>query len=111
MDAKDEKKYFRIGDVAAKFNVNASLLRYWETQFEELKPLKTKGKERLYTLDNIKLIEQIFELTKTKGYTLAGAKEILSSSKGKLEHQIEIKEKLLKIKGFLEDLKKGLEES
>lgn len=111
MESTDERKYFKIGDVAEKFKVNPSLLRYWETQFEELKPLKTKGKERLYTLENIKLIGQIFELTKTKGYTLAGAKEILSSSKSKLEHQIEIKERLVKIKEFLEDLKKGLEES
>ncbi|MCO6495889.1 MAG: MerR family transcriptional regulator [Bacteroidetes bacterium] len=110
MENQGERKNFRIGEVAKMFKVNTSLLRFWEKEFEELKPHKTKGGERIYREEQIKLISQIYDLTKVKGYTLSGAKEILNISKEKLEVQNEITLKLKRVKDFLEELKMELED-
>lgn len=105
-----EKKNFKIGEVAKMFGVNTSLLRFWETEFEELTPLKTKGGERIYREEHINLIEQIYDLTKNKGYTIPGAKEVLKVAKDKLEFQREMTERLRKIRTFLEKLKNNLDD-
>ncbi|MBX2985019.1 MAG: MerR family transcriptional regulator [Bacteroidia bacterium] len=110
MEHANERKNFRIGEVAKMFKVKTSLLRFWETEFEQLKPLKTKGGERIYRAEHIKLIAQIHDLTKEKGYTLAGAKEILTISNHKLEIQQDITQRLKKVRTILEGLKKELEE-
>lgn len=72
------KRYYTIGEISTMFDVNSSLLRYWETVFVELQPAKTKGGKRKYTKEDVMIIKDIFHLVKTKGYTLEGAKEGLN---------------------------------
>ena len=76
-----DKVYYSIGEVAEMFRVNASLIRYWETEFSILKPKKNKKGNRLFTSTDIQVLQQIYSLVKEKGYTLQGAKEVLKKKK------------------------------
>ncbi|MBP5710970.1 MAG: MerR family transcriptional regulator [Bacteroidales bacterium] len=103
-----EKMYFKIGEVAEMFNVNASLLRYWETQFSEIKPFKNKKGDRYYTKNDVETIRTIHYLTKIKGYKLKGVKEALQNNREASDKNAQIVEKLSKIKDFLIEIKDNL---
>jgi DNA-binding transcriptional MerR regulator len=109
MNLNPDKKFYKISEVAKMFDVNASLLRYWETQFESLQPLKTKSGSRLYDLKSIEVVKQIYSLTKEQGFTLPGAKEIIDKLPQKEPSLADIREKLFKIRGFLQELRNNLE--
>ncbi|HYG51422.1 MAG TPA: MerR family transcriptional regulator [Flavobacteriales bacterium] len=72
-----QKLYYSIGEVADMFGVNTSLIRFWENEFDILKPSKTKKGNRMFTAQDIENIKIIFKLVKGEGYTLQGAKEKL----------------------------------
>ena len=76
-----EKKYFSIGEVADMFKVAASLIRYWEGEFDIIRPKKDKKGNRRYTNDDIQKIRYVYHLVKEKGYTLQGAQEVIASGK------------------------------
>lgn len=107
--ASDEKKFFKISEVAEKFKVQASLLRFWEKEFKALNPQKTKRGDRLYSLQDIEVIEQIYQLVKIQGYTLQGARELMTLQKDKLTHNQRVVKKLKNIRLFLEQLRKDLD--
>ncbi len=107
-DKEPEKLYYSIGEVAALFNVNASLIRFWENEFEILQPKKNKKGNRLFTVEDLSHLKLIYHLVKERGYTLDGAKKKLKNNKGDIEQQVEIKASLLKIRSYLEDLKDQL---
>ena len=88
------KRYYAIGEVADMFDVNASLLRYWESEFPQINPRKASGGKRLYTPSQIEIIYLIYVLTKKKGYTLEGAKTSLQAFKNKRDQLLELKSKL-----------------
>lgn len=71
------KLYYSIGEVAALFNVNASLIRFWEKEFNTIQPKKSKKGNRLFTVKDIENFNKIYHLVKTNGYTLDGAKKVL----------------------------------
>jgi DNA-binding transcriptional MerR regulator len=73
-----EKLYFKIGDVAARYNVNPSLIRYWEQEFEIIKPKKTARGTRLFTRKDVDNFEIIYHLVKEKGMTIQGAKSYMA---------------------------------
>ena len=73
-----EKLYYSIGEVAQKFDVNVSLLRYWEKEFDILKPKKNKKGNRLFTKVDVENIEVIYHLVKERGFTIEGAKKKLT---------------------------------
>jgi len=73
------KMYYSIGEVAKIFGVATSLLRYWETEFVQLKPKKDRNGKRQYSQVDIKTILKIYDLTKIQGHTLEGAKKVLSN--------------------------------
>ena len=75
-----EKKYYSISEVASHFNVNTSLLRYWEKEFEVLEPIKRKGNRRYYTQNDILTILKISDLISSHGFTIEGAKQKLLST-------------------------------
>jgi DNA-binding transcriptional MerR regulator len=107
-DQAPEKLYYPIGEVAEIFGVNASLIRFWEKEFEILKPHKNKKGNRLFTktdLDNLKLI---YHLVKEQGYTLEGARKILESRRQDAEMKMQITATLQRMKRFLEELKDQL---
>ena len=101
------KQYYGIGEVAAMFQVNASLLRYWESEFDVLKPRKNKKGDRFFRPDDIKNLQLIHHLLRERKYTIEGARDFLKKSK-KSNKQFETIESLKKIKSFLLEMKAGL---
>jgi DNA-binding transcriptional MerR regulator len=102
------KRYYTIGEIAKAFNVNTSLLRFWEKEFKEIQPKKKQSGTRKYTPEDIIIIEKIYFLLKKKGLTIEGAKKqlkIKSSLDG--NHQLII-QKLEIIKDNLELIKDKL---
>jgi len=107
-DRKVGKLYYTIGEVSELFEVNPSLIRFWEKEFDILKPQKNKKGNRLFTpkdLDNLKII---FHLVKERGYTLQGAREKLRHNKDGVDKNVEIAESLQKIRDYLLDIKAEL---
>tara|TARA_B100000927_G_scaffold215388_1_gene175724 strand:+ start:5128 stop:5454 length:327 start_codon:yes stop_codon:yes gene_type:complete len=100
-----EKLYYTIGEVANKFNVNISLIRFWEKEFEILKPKKNKKGNRLFTKKDLNNLETIYHLVKERGFKIEGAKKML---KNNIKDDIDIISKLKKIKNFLQKLKDEL---
>jgi DNA-binding transcriptional MerR regulator len=104
-----EKLYYSIGEVAQAFNVNSSLIRYWEKEFDLISPKKNKKGDRFFTPKDIENFKIIFHLVKEKGYTLEGAKVVLQSQKN-LSKKVEIITRLEMVKAELIKLKELLDE-
>ena len=104
------KYYYSIGEVADMFGVNTSMIRYWEKEFDVLRPRKNKKGNRLFTERDVRYVHVIFHLLKVKGYTLAGAKMALKEKFSDYEERIIMLETLEKARGFLLDLDKTLAE-
>ncbi|CAN5352227.1 MerR family transcriptional regulator [soil metagenome] len=103
------KLYFSIGEVAKLFNVNASLLRFWEKEFDIIKPKKNKKGDRMFTQEDVSNFRTIYHLVKERGYTLQGAKEKLKGNKkNETSDNVEMVKSLEKVKGFLLELKSQL---
>lgn len=104
-----EKLFYSITEVAALFNVNASLIRFWEKEFDFLKPRKTAKGNRTYTKKDIENIKLVYHLVKEKGFTLQGAKEKLKQKPAQeINKNLEAIESLNKLKSFLVELKNQL---
>jgi len=101
------KQYYGIGEVAAMFQVNASLLRYWESEFDVLKLRKNKKGDRFFRPEDIKNLQLIHHLLRERKYTIEGARDFMKKSK-KTNKQFETIESLKKIKSFLLEMKAGL---
>ena len=102
-----QKQYYSIGDVAAMFKENTSLIRYWENEFSILKPKKNKKGDRFFRPEDIKNLKMIYHLLRERKYTIEGAKEFLKNNKAAGEKH-EMIESLEKIKSFLIELKNNL---
>ena len=103
-----EKRYYTIGEVAKAFEVNTSLLRFWEKEFKEIQPKKKSSGVRKYTPKDIQNIKLIFHLLKEKGMTIEGAKNHLKNSKSSEENKMDVLKKLERIKKELENLRDNL---
>jgi DNA-binding transcriptional MerR regulator len=99
------KLYWTIGEVAEQLGVNTSMLRYWEKEFGMLRPKRTNRGDRLYTQDDIKLVRTIHELLKDRGYTIQGAKDHLRGAVKQVDATTEVRERLLRIRGELLELR------
>ncbi len=105
-----EKRYYTIGEVAKKFDVSTSLIRFWESQFEMVKPRKNKNGVRQYTKEDLETLKTIYHLVKEKGYTLSGAQEILKK-KTDVSDTVEMIQSLENIKRFLLEIRDKLPQS
>ena len=103
-----EKRYYGIGEVAKAFNVNTSLIRFWEKEFDVLKPKKNAKGNRKFTPDDIKNLKFIYHLVKERGFTLEGAKTHLKEEKKQSLDNFEIISKLETVKSQLIKLKNNL---
>jgi len=103
-----EKRYYGIGEVAKAFNVNTSLIRFWEKEFDVLKPKKNAKGNRKFTPEDIKNLKLIFHLVKERGFTLEGAKTHLKEEKQKTLNNFEIISKLEDVKAQLIKIKEQL---
>lgn len=88
------KLYYSIGEVAERFKVNPSLIRFWEKEFNSIKPHKNKKGNRLFTEKDIENFELIYDLVKRKGFTLEGAKKELRHNRVDLQGKQQIIHKL-----------------
>ena len=103
-----EKRYYGIGEVARAFDVNTSLIRFWEKEFDVLKPKKNAKGNRKFTPDDIKNLKLIYHLVKERGFTLEGAKIHLKEEKQKTLNNFEIISKLEDVKAQLIKIKEQL---
>ncbi|MFT5641494.1 MAG: DNA-binding transcriptional MerR regulator [Cyclobacteriaceae bacterium] len=103
-----EKKYFTIGEVANELAVATSLIRFWEGEFDIIRPKKNRKGNRQFTQEDIKNVKLIYYLVKEKGYTLQGAREFIKNDVEAASNKIEMIESLRKVRTFLEQLRKEL---
>jgi len=106
-----DKLYYSIGEVAKAFDVNASLIRFWEKEFDIIHPKKNKKGNRLFTKNDIECFKNIYYLVKVKGYTLEGAKQAIGK-KGieTTTEEIDVVKRLEDIKNELIKLKMSFDE-
>lgn len=103
-----EKRYYGIGEVARAFDVNTSLIRFWEKEFDVLQPKKNAKGNRKFTPDDIKNLELIYYLVKERGFTLEGAKAHLKENKKKTLDNFDIIKRLETVKAELLKIKDNL---
>jgi len=106
-----EKIYYSIAEVAKMFDVNHSLLRFWEDEFDQLTPKRNAKGTRFYTVDDIEMIKQIHYLLRVQKLTIAGAKERLKSNKDSVVKKQKIQEKLMFIRKELIAIRRELNQS
>jgi DNA-binding transcriptional MerR regulator len=107
-DVLSQKLYYSISEVAGWFKVNTSLIRYWENEFDILKPRKNRKGDRLFRVEDIKNLELIYFLLREKKYSIEGARKYIKSQKEELSQQQQIVHCLTKCKAFLLELKASL---
>jgi DNA-binding transcriptional MerR regulator len=103
-----EKMFYKIGEVARMFDVNTSLIRFWEKEFDIIQPRKNKKGNRLFTPQDVENFHVIYHLVKERGFTLKGAKEKLNQNKPDTINKAEIVRSLQRIREFLTDVKNEL---
>ncbi|GAA4408931.1 MerR family transcriptional regulator [Nibrella viscosa] len=103
------KRYYGIREVAELLGVEISQLRFYEKEFPTLKPRKNRAGDRIYTKVDIDHLKEILTLVKEKGYTLRGAREYLKSRSLAQSENAKMIAKLQEIKGFLQNLRDGIE--
>ena len=101
IDLPEGKLYYSIGEVAKAFDVNASLIRFWDKEFDILKPKKNAKGNRKFTPEDIKNLHLIYHLVKERGFTLEGAKTHLKENQKKTLDKFDIISKLESIKNEL----------
>lgn len=107
-EKEPQKLFHSIGEVARMFKLNTSHIRFWEKQFDILKPKKNKKGNRLFTKEDVDNLHTIYHLVKERGFTLEGAKKKLKHNKEEVIQSVEIVKSLKKIKGFLLEMKEAL---
>lgn len=105
MNENNQKLYYSIGEVAGMFNVNSSLIRYWEKRFSVINPKKNKKGNRFFTEKDIKNFKLIYHLVKERGMTLKGAEQKLRENREDTVNNSEVIDRLKDIKQQLLDLR------
>ncbi|BDD08821.1 transcriptional regulator [Fulvitalea axinellae] len=100
-----EKRYYSIGEVADLLDVAPSLIRFWEAEFDIIKPKKNRKGNRQFTKEDIEGVKLIYHLVKERGYTLQGAKDYLKNDHQTFKDEVEMIESLKRIRAFLEGLR------
>jgi DNA-binding transcriptional MerR regulator len=107
-EKKIEKVYYSIGEVADMFNVKTSLIRFWEKEFDVIKPQKNKKGNRFFTRMDIDNFHLIYHLVKERGMTLKGAQMKLKENREDVQNNFEIVKSLLEIKKMLLDIRENI---
>ena len=106
IDFEGKRLFYSIQEVADHFAVNVSLLRFWEKEFENISPKKTKGGTRQYTKEDVQQIEVVYRLVREKGLTLEGARQVLKTNKTDEEIRVEALGRLQEVRKELIALEK-----
>ena len=103
-----EKKYYTIGEVATELGVATSLIRFWEGEFDIIKPKKNRKGNRQFTKVDLQNVKLIYHLVKEKGYTLQGARDFIANGGDAATDKVELIESLKQVRSFLIELRKEL---
>ena len=103
-----QKQYYSISTVAGWFRVNTSLLRFWENEFDVLKPRKNRKGDRLFRPEDVKNLQVIYYLLRQRKFSIEGAKKYLKSNKKNADTSLQLVQSLTKFKSFLLELKANL---
>jgi DNA-binding transcriptional MerR regulator len=110
-EKKIEKLFYSIGEVAGILNVPVSTIRFWENEFDILKPRKNKKGNRLFMPEDLKNLKIIHHLVKEKGMTLAGTKKLLAEKWQETDFKYEISQSLGNIRDMLLELRDGIDQN
>ncbi len=108
IELQPDKRYYSIGEIAKAFDVNTSLIRFWDSEFDILKPKKNAKGNRMFTPEDVQNLKLIYHLVKERGFTLEGARTHLKEGQKKTMDKYEIISKLESIKIQLTTIKNGL---
>ncbi|WP_395053975.1 MerR family transcriptional regulator [Flavobacterium sp.] len=108
IELSKDKLYFSIGEIADAFDVNASLIRFWDKEFDILKPKKNAKGNRMFTQEDVKNLKLIYHLVKERGFTLDGAKTHLKEGQKKTLDKFEIISKLESVRAQLLSIKNSI---
>ena len=108
IDLPKDKRYYSMGDIATAFNVNPSLIRFWDKEFDILKPKKNAKGNRMFTHEDVKNLQLIYHLVKERGFTLEGARIHLKEAQKKTLDKFEIINKLEGVRAQLVNIKNEL---
>ena len=103
-----KKLFYSMGEVSEMFDVNPSLIRYWESQFDALRPKKNKKGNRLFRPEDVETLKVIYHLVKERGMTLEGAKKALKQNKGGISRDSDLLERLQRVRSLLEEVREEL---
>ena len=106
---KPKKRYYSIREVAEMFDVAESLLRYWETEFPQIRPKTTGNRVRQYTEKEIEQLRLIYNLVKVRGFKLAAARKMLHQNKKNVDSSTQALERLIRVREDLRELKRQLD--
>jgi DNA-binding transcriptional MerR regulator len=104
-----QKNYYTIGEVAKMFKLSVSNIRFWEKEFDVLRPKKNRKGDRFFTPQDIEHLKIIYHLVKEKGYTIEGARKKIKQTPDELTDRVALVESLKKLRGFLSSLKDVLD--
>jgi DNA-binding transcriptional MerR regulator len=107
-EKKIEKVYYTIGEVAEMFGVNTSLIRFWEKEFDVIKPKKNKKGNRLFTKQDIDNFHIIYNLVKERGMTLKGAKKKIKENRQDTVENFEVIKTLKEIREMLVEIRDSI---
>lgn len=110
IEHKKTKIYYSMGEVAEMFDVNPSLIRFWEQKFDILRPHKNKKGNRMFTPEDVDNLKIIYHLVKEKGMTLSGAAQRIKDNKQGVQRNMEIVERLMGVKSILMEIRQELKE-
>lgn len=105
------KLFYSMGEVAEMFDVNPSLIRFWETKFDVLRPKKNKKGNRQFSPADVENLKLIYHLVKERGMTLEGANRSLKRNKGALARDVELLERLQQVRALLEEVRAELRDA
>ena len=105
---KDVKLYYSISEVAKKFNVTETLLRYWEKEFPNIKPEKGGRGVRQYSKEDLEQVELVYNLVKVRGLTLQGARDAIKANGKNVKSQVDIVNRLVNVRNELQAINKQL---
>ena len=107
----NSKLYYTISEVSAMFGVNASLIRFWEKEFDIIKPRKNAKGNRLYTQQDIDSIALIHHYVKERRLTLEGTRQKIKQNRDDAEHTFQIVQSLKKVRAMLLEIKENIGEA
>lgn len=106
LPVKDDplKRYYSMREVSEILGVSKSLIRFWESEFDHIKPNKNSKGDRRFTAENVEQLRLVYHLVKERGFTLAGARHEIKEQRDRLRQKIQVLDKMKEIRSFLKEL-------